>query len=230
MCCIPSTNAQLSRVGVSLGLVSALTLPIPMVPTQAHPSAASVGSRTGVRGEVRVSPLSDFIGERTLADVFIEPDPGVFLPEEVVRRALSRLHERNWWLLSNNCEHCAFLSFVLFGEPTRRGGSMAVGREGTESGARGGTQTCLGGCGHRALPPIPRRIPLAPCTEPRHRLVMWTRSAPVTVPPPRPPSCSRSMGNLGRRALGPSQPDPKSSPRRAGAQCASPRHVHAGQG
>lgn len=68
---------------------------------------SSVGSRTGVRGEVRVSPLSDFIGEMTLADVFIEPDPGIFSPDEVVRRALSRLRERNWWLLSNNCEHFA---------------------------------------------------------------------------------------------------------------------------
>lgn len=165
-CCIPTTDERLYRVRLSLGLVAALTLPVP-IPTQAHPSAASVGSRTGVRGEVRVSPLSDFIGERTLADVFIEPDPGIFSPDEVVRRALSRLRERNWWLLSNNCEHCTFVIRSLW-RADWEGGRMAVGR------GKGSDGRALGGCGHSALLPTPHRIPLAPETEPPHRCLTWT--------------------------------------------------------
>ena len=69
-------------------------------------------SRTLFRGPVEVVSLAHFAGGR---EVIVKPEAcAAFEPEDVVRRAFSRLGEDRYQLASNNCEH--FCEWCRWGE------------------------------------------------------------------------------------------------------------------
>jgi len=63
------------------------------------------------RGPVEVVSLAKFAHGHAIR---VRPDTPCFSPREVLERALSRLGERRYRVLSNNCEH--FCAWVLRGE------------------------------------------------------------------------------------------------------------------
>jgi len=68
-------------------------------------------SRRWQSGPVEEVPLSRFISGRPLR-IVAHPEPK-YSPEEIVRRARSRLGENDYRLLTNNCEH--FCNWCLRG-------------------------------------------------------------------------------------------------------------------
>lgn len=60
------------------------------------------------KGSIEITSLSDFLGTEYEFDIVSYPISEVKLsPEEVMERALSRLHEDNYNIAFNNCEHFA---------------------------------------------------------------------------------------------------------------------------